>query len=140
MTFDLSLVDYFIHAGLVVKAVMILLIGASLFSWTYIFQRFSYLKHMRQLTARFEHSFWSVENISELYADSVKRKAQLSGLEAVFFAGFREFLRVSKGALSPQGVIDNVTRAMRAAQMQEQDKLEIYLPFLAIVGTTSPYV
>ncbi|OGT46536.1 MAG: protein TolQ [Gammaproteobacteria bacterium RIFCSPHIGHO2_12_FULL_41_20] len=141
MTWDLSLVDYFIHAGLIVKCVMLLLIAASVFSWTYIFQRLSYLKTVRQATRQFEAAFWSGENLPQLYTDSMKRRNNLEGLEAVFHAGFKEFLRLQKsGRITPEAVVDNVKRAMRAAQVQEQEKLETYLPFLAIVGTTSPYI
>lgn len=142
MTWDLSLLDYFIHAGLIVKCVMVLLIAASVFSWTYIFQRASYLKTVRQTTTQFEEAFWSGENLTQLYSDSMKRRTRLEGLEAIFHAGFKEFLRLQKGTgwVAPESMVDNVKRAMRAAQMQEQDKLETYLPFLAIVGTTSPYV
>lgn len=142
MTWDTSLVGYFIHAGLTVKLVMAILAAASVFSWTYIFQRLSYLKTVNKTTTDFEEAFWSGENLSQLYSDSLKRKNRLVGLESIFHAGFQEYLRMSKGAgaLPPSAVVDNVKRAMRAAQMQEQDKLETYLPFLAIVGTTSPYI
>ena len=59
MSFDASLLGYFIHAGIVVKAVMLILIGASIFSWTYIMQQAFFLKDLRQSAHQFERAFWS---------------------------------------------------------------------------------
>ncbi|TAK72299.1 MAG: protein TolQ [Gammaproteobacteria bacterium] len=122
---------------------MVILISASIFSWTYILQRTFYLNDMNKIDKKFEKEFWSGEDLAQLYADSKRHKGVLEGIEAIFHAGFKEFLRFRK----PTGqtaaldvVMDNTKRAMRAAQMREQEKLEQHLPFLAIVGSTSPYI
>jgi biopolymer transport protein TolQ len=138
---DSSLLSYFIHASIVVKAVMLILAGASVFSWTYILQRGFYLREISKSTSRFEKSFWSGENLGDLYADGGKNKSLAEGLEAVFYAGYKEFVRFRKQAgATLEDVVENTQRAMRVAQMRQQDKLETHLPFLAIVGSTSPYV
>lgn len=141
MNYDASLLGYFIHASVVVKMVMLILISASVFSWTYIMQRGFYLKGINKSASVFEKAFWSGEDLSTLYTRGGKHQASSDGLEAIFYAGFKEFLRFRKqpGA-SMDVVMDNTQRAMRVAQMREQDKLETHLPFLAIVGSTSPYV
>jgi len=120
---------------------MLILIGASICSWTYILQRGFYLKYIKKSAGKFEKSFWSGEDLNQLYTDGGKHKASSDGLEAIFYSGFKEFLRFRKqtGATT-ETVIENTQRAMRVAQMREQDKLENHLPFLAIVGSTSPYV
>lgn len=141
MNADVSLLDYFIHASIVVKSVMILLAGASVFSWTYILQRGAYIREVNNATKRFERSFWSGEDLSQLYQDGTRQKNSLEGAEAIFQAGFKEFMRFRKQpGSSLDQVMDNTRRAMKVAQMREQDKLEIHLPFLAIVGSTGPYV
>lgn len=141
MTLDLSLLTYFMQAGIVVKCVMLILVIASIFSWTYILQRFFYLKYIGRKAHKFENHFWSGEDLSKIYADGTRRKAGLKGLEAIFHAGFKEFLRFRKQAgVTLENIMDNTRRAMRVAKMREQDKLETHLPFLAIVGTTSPYI
>jgi biopolymer transport protein TolQ len=141
VNYDASLLNYFFQAGLVVKCVMLILVSASIFSWTYIFQRRAYLKEVNDVAGKFENAFWSGEDLSKLYADGSKRRGALEGVEAIFQAGFKEFLRFRKqtGATTDL-VMDNTRRAMDVAQMREQDKLETHLPFLAIVGSTSPYV
>lgn len=141
MNIDSSLWAYFINAGFVVKLVLLALIGASLASWTYILQRSFYIKEVRNATKQFENIFWSGGDLSALYAASQHQQAKTQGMEAIFIAGFKEFLRLHKQALvSAEEMIDGAKRAMKVAQMREQDKLELHLPLLATVGSTSPYV
>lgn len=141
MNYDASLINYFLHASLVVKCVMLILIAASIFSWAYILQRSFYLKGINKSAGKFEQAFWSGEELSQLYAESNAQKGSIEGLEAIFHAGFKEFTRFRKHAgATIENIMENTKRAMRVAQMREQDKLEIHLPFLAIVGSTSPYV
>lgn len=141
MNYDASLLGYFIHASLVVKAVMLILVGASIFSWTYILQRGMYLKEIDKAAGKFERAFWSGEDLSKLYVEGSRHKSSMEGLEAVFYAGFKEFQRFKKqSGATLDAVMENTKRAMKVAQMREQDKLEMQLPFLAIVGSTSPYV
>lgn len=140
MNYDASLISYFMHAGLVVKAVMLLLISASIFSWTYILQRFFYLREVASSCDTFEQSFWSGNDLNQLYGLEGRRQAK-DGIESIFIAGYKEFMRFRRHAeASVSQVMENTRRAMRAAEMREQDKLEKYLPFLAMVGSTSPYV
>jgi len=143
VNYDPTLLSYFWHASIVVKCVMLLLISASIFSWTYILQRSFYLSDMNKATKQFEHHFWSGDDLSRLYAESSQPKRTIDGAEAIFRSGFKEFLRFRKptGTHAPlEVVIDNTKRAMRAAQMREQEKMEQHLPFLAIIGSTSPYI
>lgn len=141
MNVDATLINYFLQAGLVVKCVMILLLCASIVSWAFILQRSVYLKTMRSATNKFEDAFWSGEDISRLYSAESNRKANLDGIDAIFYAGYKEYTRLRKQAgFSAHLIVDNCKRAMRATQMRVQSELETRLPFLAIVGSTSPYI
>ena len=143
VNYDMSLISYFLNASIVVKSVMLILAGASVFSWTYILQRSFYVQDMNKAAGKFENSFWSGEDIAKLYMAGNRNKASLEGMEAIFHSGFKEFLRFHKQAglkTTTDNIIENTKRAMRVAQMREQDKLEQHLPFLAIVGSTSPYI
>lgn len=141
MNYDITLINYFLNAGVVVKSVMIILIIASIFSWAYIFQRSLYLKGIKRAAHQFEKAFWSGEDLTMLYAGGAKHQDALSGLEAIFHAGFKEFQHIHKQANSSLDyIIDNTKRAMRATQMREAQKLETHLSFLAIVSSVSPYV
>lgn len=138
MNYDATLINYFLNASIVVKSVMILLIAASIISWSCILQRFFYLQAMKKNMNSFVERLGSFEDLNHLYA-ALKSKANLTGIEAIFYAGYKEFSRLM-GKVSPQLAIDNTQRALRAAQIREQGRLETNLPFLAIVGSTSPYV
>lgn len=140
VTIDSSLWTYFVNASIVVKFVMILLAGASVLSWTYILQRGFYLKDVRRSTIAFEQKFWSGGDLSQFYAESMKQ-GNVQGAEAIFQAGFKEFLRLRKQAgMTVEHVMENVKRSMHVAQMREQDKLEMHLTWLATIGSTSPYL
>lgn len=140
MNLDSSLWTYFVGAGIAVKLVMLLLLSVSVMSWTYIMQRIIYLKNIRALTTRFENTFWSGGDLSQLYIDSTRRNDP-EGIEAIFQAGFKEFLRLHKQAgLSADAMLASARRAMHVAQMRIQEELEKRLPFLATVGSTSPFV
>lgn len=141
MNFDFTLLNYFMNAGLIVKGVMMVLAIASIFSWTYILQRTFYLKDINKSAGKFEMDFWSTADLPRLYRESTRRDRDLEGMEAIFYAGFKEFIQFRKQAgATLEQVMENTRRAMRAAQMREQDKLETHLPFLAIVGSTGPYI
>ncbi len=142
MTMDSSLWTYFFNASILVKLVMLLLVGASIVSWTFILQRLFYLRNAQDALTRFENVFWSGGDLSKLYADSMKKhSSHLHGAEVIFQAGFKEFLRLHKQpGLTPDAMLASARRAMRVAQMREQDKLETHLPWLATVGSTSPFV
>ena len=45
-----------------------------------------------------------------------------------------------QSGVDPDAVMDAVQRSMRVAISREEEKLEQHLPFLATVGSTSPYV
>lgn len=142
INYDSTLINYFLNASLVVKCVMLLLVIASIFSWSYILQRRSYLRSIQKSTQRFEKAFASNEDLAELYAQTNYGGTNADeGIEAIFQAGYKEFTRFRKQAgILNDHMIDNTKRAMRAQQIKEQNKLEKHLPFLAIVSSVSPYV
>jgi biopolymer transport protein TolQ len=138
---DSSFLTYFWNAGIVVKLVLLLLVSASILSWTFILQRFFFLRDTSDTTTKFENHFWSGGDLNALYNESLKHKDNLHGAEAIFTAGFKEFLRLLKQpGINAEAITESAKRAMRVAEMREQDKLELHLPTLATIGSTSPYV
>jgi len=141
---QLSLVDLMLDASLTVQAVMLILVAASVASWYLIAQRFMYFRYVEQEMHEFEDQFWSGIDLSKLYREGTERASdghQIVGMEAVFRAGFKEFSRLSKQAgMDADAVVEGSRRAMRVAMMREEEQLEAHLPFLATVGSTSPYI
>ena len=118
---DQSMLSYFTQAGAVVKVVMAILLLASLMSWTFIFQRWFYLRRMRGIAKRFVSKFWSGGDLNALYAEMDRRRLRITGLEHIFYVAFSEFVRLRKQEdIKPQMILDGVQRAMRIAQAQSE--------------------
>jgi biopolymer transport protein TolQ len=124
-------------ASLIVQMVMLSLLIASIVSWYFIFQRSSYFKQAKQSQAAFEERFWSGMDLSKLYRENTSQNGQ----EFIFRSGFKEFNRLKQQhGIEPDAIMDGTQRAMRVALSRENDRLDEHLPFLATVGSTSPYV
>ena len=129
------------NASVVVQLVMLALLAASVTSWIMIFQRSSMLRAARRGLDGFEDRFWSGIDLAKLYRQAGSNPDPDSGVEQIFRAGFKEFSRLrQQQGVDPDAVMDGVNRAMRVAIAREEEKLETGLPFLATVGSTSPYV
>lgn len=137
----LALWTLILNASLPVKIVMALLMLASFISWTMIFRKWFTLKSAQQAAGRFEQRFWSGGNLVQMFNEYAGKGANPTGMESLFVEGFREYKRlVSQPNMQPMEVLEGVQRAMRVALTREMDYLEMHLPFLATVGSTSPYV
>lgn len=141
MKAEISILELFLQAGLLVQGVMVLLLVASLLSWTFIFQRILAIKRARKAYQDFEHRFHMGTDLNKLYDYVATKKGGTTGLENIFRMGFREFIRLNKNeAVAPDIVMENTERAMRVAMVEEEEQLEKHLPFLASVGSISVYV
>ena len=141
MNEPLSIIDLILNASPVVQIVMAILILASMVSWIMIFQRGFSLAAVRRDATRFENDFWSGErDLGQLYVELEERGEAPVGIENIFASGFKEFTRSKQEGSDPNRVMENVQRAMRVALSREEERLETHLPFLATVGSTSPYV
>ena len=141
MTAEPSLWSFIINADIVVKIVMMILLFASIASWTIIIQRSKLLKQTQYHLKQFEKRFWSGIDLSSLFEQLTNHKESLSGLATIFHAGFNEFTRLHQQPnIHPEATLEGAQRAMRIAQAREIETLERNLAFLATVGSTSPYV
>ena len=71
----------------------------------------------------------------------MQENLQIVGMENIFRAGFKEFMRLrQQGTVDSEAIMEGAQRAMRVAYSREEEKLEKHLPFLATVGSVSPYI
>ncbi len=141
MTPDMSFVHLIINASIPVQAVMLILALASVVSWTLIFKKRQALKQAKRAADAFEDEFWSLEELTLLYRRVSAEDYDAGGMELLFEAGFREFVRLQKqGGVTADALMEGSQRAMRVALNREVEELEGHLSFLATVGSTSPYV
>ncbi len=135
-----SILQFFFDAGLVVKIVVLLLLATSILSWTFIFQRRAVFQETREQLNQFEEHFWSGLDANHYYEQISSGRQQVQGINCLFVAGFREYKRLSKRGADTVSIMEGIQRAMNAAVNREVERLEQHLPFLASVGSTSPYV
>ena len=125
-------------ASLLVQLVMLILVLASLISWFLIVQRSSLMGAAKRSLTRFEKSFWASNiDLNQLYKNQPQES---EGVEGIFHAGYREFDHLREQESEPDAVMEGVQRAMRVAISREEERLEKHLPFLATVGSVSPYI
>lgn len=140
MSDQLSIFELIVNASVLVQVVMAVLALASLASWVMIFQRWLFLRRAVSEVNVFEDHFWSGIDLRQLF-NELEADEGLTGIENIFIAGFREFTRMSgQGGADADAIMQGVQRANRVALAREEARLETHLPFLATVGSTSPYV
>jgi biopolymer transport protein TolQ len=128
-------------ASLPVQIIMLLLVAASVVSWFIIIRKWRVYSRANAEADDFESRFWGGADLPKLYHHATERNRSISGLEAIFEAGFREYSRLrQKKGVSADTMLEGAQRAMRATLAREVDALEHNLELLANVGSTSPYV
>ena len=141
MSADLTVIGLLMGASLPVKVVMLLLMAASVVSWSIIFTKRRLIRRTKAASDEFEAAFWSGGDLNTLYQSASRAKGGSIGMASIFEAGFREFNRaLQAGGGTPDKIVEECRRAMRVAQMREVDRLEQNLATLATIGSTSPYV
>ena len=137
---DLSILELFLNASLVVKLVIVILIFASILSWMVIFERWLYIGKVNQEFLHFENRFWSDTGLEMLLKTSQEEGHQPIGVEYIFQVGYLDYKRLVKEKFDSITIMTSVQRNMKAALNKEQSLLEKHLPFLATVASVSPYI
>ena len=137
---ELSILELFLNASIVVKSVIIILILASVISWMVIFERWIYIKRVRQEFEEFESAFWSGAGVEALLESSQEDGYEPLGAELIFQIGYLDYKRLSAENIDSEVIMESVQRNMRATLSKEQGLLEKHLPFLATVASVSPYI
>ena len=136
---ELSLLGMFWNAHFVVKAVMVGLLAASVWTWGIIIDKTLMFAKVRKGMARFEEVFWSGQSLEELYRNLSQRPT--NGMATLFVAAMREWKRAfdgsGKGFNSLQQRIDKV---LDVSIQREVERLEAKLFILATVGAAGPFI
>jgi biopolymer transport protein TolQ len=140
---DLSIVTLIIQADLIVQIVLVLLMLASFWSWAVIFDKIMKVRRLRRDAESFEESFWSGGSLDDLY-DRVGARP-MDPMSAVFAAAMREWRRSAAKGLAASTALranlqERIERVMHVTVNREMERLERFMPFLATVGSTAPFV
>ncbi len=136
---DVSALGLFLQADFIVQSVMVMLLLASIWSWTVIFEKSWRLRKLGRGADDFEDSFWHESSLDVLY-DRVGANPP-DPMSAVFVAGMKEW-RTSTA--SPRGVGANlkerVERVMGITLGREMQEIERDMTFLATLGSSAPFI
>ena len=134
--------DLVIHAGLVVKIVLVILLLFSIISWAVILFKFRVIRLARKENTAFLRMFWDGREMSKIFSES--KRLRHSPLAEIFRCGYKEMEKSSQGAPGPKpGTLSPyspVHRGIQRAYLAESLRLEKALTFLATTGNTTPFI
>ena len=140
---DFSMFALFMSADLVVKSVILILIFASIYSWSIIVSKLMRLRKLKQMEKEFDEIFWSGNSFEDLYETLNFNK--LDPKSKIFCAAISEW---KKSKSNYDGEIhsnisslkDRMQRSMMVTFNKETEKVEKNLTFLATSGSTAPFI
>jgi len=139
---DLSMWGLFLRADWVVKAVMLILLLASIWCWAIIFEKTMGLRRLNARSDEFEQAFWSGQSLEDLY-DRIGAHPR-DPMSAIFVAAMREWRRKASrgndGREHAGGLGERIDRVMQIALTREMERAERYMTFLATTGATAPFI
>jgi biopolymer transport protein TolQ len=138
---DLSIFGLFMQADIVVKIVILGLLGASVWVWAIVFEKFATLRRVQKAADAFEDRFWSGGSLDELYdEEGAKPTHPIAAVFGAAMSEWRRSMRVAGADVSRSGVRDRVERAMSVTVQREMERMERWMIFLASVGSTATFV
>ncbi|MEE4352742.1 MAG: protein TolQ [Desulfatiglans sp.] len=149
-----DIIQMIIHAGMMVKFVLLVLFLFSVISWTIIFVKFRMLGKAREETEVFLELFWDTKDLKEGYLAC--QDLRYSPVAYVFRSGYSEFTRIQKiraglgkrqddsagddSAISQHSIMENVRRSLKKTTIDQINRLERAVGFLATTGNTAPFI
>ena len=145
--FNSDIIQMIIHAGTMVKFVLLILLLFSLISWTIIFTKWRLFSKAKQETAYFFDLFWESSEFNKMYNEC--NNLIFSPVAHLFRSGYSEFRRIRKiqtqstskemnSSMLP--LLDYVERSLKKTSIEQSNRLERALSFLATTGNTTPFI
>jgi biopolymer transport protein TolQ len=151
-----DIIQMILHAGLMVKFVLWILLLFSVISWAIIFMKFRLLRKAREETARFLEVFWESRELKKIYTTC--EDLRFSPVARLFRAGYSELSRIRKiesssnsqegqegasgddSSRSQKTMMDNLERSLKRGTIDQTNRLERAVSFLATTGNTAPFI
>ena len=138
---ELSLLELFAQATLIVKIVVVILIIASIITWLIIVERYLHFQEAEEFNNEFETLFWNTKDLQKLFKSCRSKDAsELIGLERVFYYSYKENIKLKDLKIDSQTKSENISRSIRIAISKEEGVHTKHLQYLANVGSVSPYI
>ena len=136
---EISVLNLFLQAGLVVKIVMLLLFVVSVLSWIIIVERYNFFKKIKNVNDDFLKRFWSGKDLNNLYKE-ISSYESLYGSMNLFKNSYQEFKNIDSDKDISELDLESINRSMRVSIASDEEEMNKHLSFLANVGSVSPYV
>lgn len=137
-----SMLDLVLMATPLVQAVMAILVFMSVSAWAVALAKSYQIRKAKRETALFLEQFWEADDLAQFYKDmSFSSEGEMRGINAIFEAGFQEFVRLkNQGVQDANDLLNATHRAMKIVFNKQAESLENRLSYLATVGSSAPYI
>jgi len=133
---DFGIIQLFLRADFIVKAVILILIAASVYSWALIFEKYKLFKRIEKSTTSFEEKFWKTRSAESFYNNFSNREKDPIG--NIFQSAMAELIRTKSKSSAVQ--LARVSRVIEISADKEIKLIEKHFTFLATVGSTAPFI
>jgi biopolymer transport protein TolQ len=155
-TFGNDIIQMIFHAGPMVKFVLAILLGFSIASWSIIFVKYRLFRVAHKETETIMEVFWESKGLKKVHAAC--KDLAFSPIARLFRAGYSELARMQqiqtslggegggnpsgsdKSSLSQKNLMDHLERSLRRAEIDQVNRMEKALGFLATTGNTAPFI
>ena len=131
---DFSLWSLFIRADFVVKAVILMLIGCSIYSWAIIIEKFRLFKKINLESEEFEEKFWKSKSAENFY------NSLPVNLENPMALLFKDSMQTLLKAKNKSNLNDRMSSMLEVSIEKQMVRLDKGFTFLATVGSTAPFI
>ena len=133
---DFSLWQLFLRADFVVKAVIIILLASSVYSWALIFDKYKLFKKINRTSADFENKFWKSKS-AESFSKTLPSKSD-DPIPQIFISAMNEVIKTRSKSSAVQTA--RVERVLEISTDNQIKNIEKHFTFLATVGATAPFI
>jgi len=133
---DFSLWQLFLRADFVVKAVILLLIASSIFSWALIYDKVRLFRRIDQSTKSFEDKFWKSKSAESFYK-GLPMKSE-DPMTIIFKNAMSELIKTKTKSSSVQSA--RVERVLEVSIDNQLKSVEKNFTYLATIGSTAPFI
>ncbi|MGB0126251.1 MAG: MotA/TolQ/ExbB proton channel family protein [Rhodocyclaceae bacterium] len=149
MNESLGFAHFLVHADLVARVVLVILLGASIASWTLILTKSARLVRMSRHSRSFLTAFWEAETL-EAVARHIREHGAREPFAHLLHHGFTAVEQIERGrrsgprpvsSLVDAGAPDEILmRGLKRAIEEDRARLEFGQSFLATVASSAPFV
>jgi biopolymer transport protein TolQ len=131
---DFSLWSLFIRADFIVKSVILMLIGCSIYSWAIIIEKFRLFKKINLESEEFEEKFWKSKSAEAFYNNLP------INLENPMALLFKDSMQTLLKAKNKSNLHERMSSVLEVNIEKQMVTLEKGFTFLATVGSTAPFI